>query len=135
MFGNSGFPSLIKVDSVNKSNPPWLKCARSRTSVASAVLLAAVLLGGPALYLLGNLLFKRATANRPALSHVVGLGLLVLVTPLALVVQPLTFSALTTLVLVAVAIWETLSLRGVESHEPAVDVSSSERTSGDMPAG
>ena len=31
---------------------------------------AAVLLGGPALYLLGNLLFKRATASSPALvSH------------------------------------------------------------------
>jgi low temperature requirement protein LtrA len=74
--------------------------------------MAAVLVGGPALYLLGNLLFKRATADRPALSHIVGLGLLVSVTPLALVVQPVAFSALTTLVLVMVAVWETLSLRG-----------------------
>jgi low temperature requirement protein LtrA len=74
--------------------------------------MAAVLVGGPALYLLGNLLFKRATADRPALSHIVGLGLLVSVTPLALVVQPVAFSALTALVLVMVAVWETLSLRG-----------------------
>ena len=70
---------------------------------------AAVLLGAPALYLLGNLLFKRTTAGSPALSHMVGLGLLVLIVPLAGFVNPLTFSAATTLVLVVVAAWETLS--------------------------
>ena len=71
---------------------------------------AAVLLGGPALYLFGNLLFKRATAGWLPLSHLVGLGLLGLLVPVAGSVQPLTFSALTTLVLVVVAIWETRSL-------------------------
>jgi len=73
---------------------------------------AAILLGGPALYLLGNLLFKRATADRPALSHIVGLVLLAALIPLAVGLSPLAFSALTTLVLVLVAAWETLSLRG-----------------------
>jgi low temperature requirement protein LtrA len=73
---------------------------------------AAVLLAGPALYLLGNLLFKRQTANRPALSHIVGLALLALLVPVAPGLQPLAFSALTTLVLALVAVWETLSLRG-----------------------
>jgi len=72
---------------------------------------AAVLLGGPALYLLGNLVFKRTIADSPALSHMVGLGLLALLVPVSTVVQPLTFGAATTLVLVLVAIWETLSLR------------------------
>lgn len=72
---------------------------------------AAVMLGGPALYLLGNLLFKRATADRPALSHMVGLGLLVLLIPVATTAQPLTLSAAASLVLVLVAVWETLSLR------------------------
>ena len=42
---------------------------------------AAVLLGGPALYLLGNLLFKRISANRFAFSHQVGLGLLAAADP------------------------------------------------------
>ena len=42
---------------------------------------AAVLLGGPALYLAGNLVFKRATANSRGLSHMVGLSLLALLTP------------------------------------------------------
>jgi low temperature requirement protein LtrA len=72
---------------------------------------AAVLLGAPALYLLGNLMFKRATAASPALSHMVGLGLLALLVPVSTLVQPLTFSAATTAVLVLVAAWETGSLR------------------------
>ncbi len=74
---------------------------------------AAVLLAGPALYIVGNLLFKRASANSPALSHMIGLGLLALVAPAATVLSPVTFSAATTLVLVLVAVWETLSLRTV----------------------
>ncbi len=74
---------------------------------------AAVLLAGPALYLVGNLLFKRASANSPALSHMIGLGLLALVAPAAMVLNPVAFSAATTLVLVLVAVWETLSLRTV----------------------
>jgi low temperature requirement protein LtrA len=71
---------------------------------------AVALLTGPGLYLAGNLVFKRATADRPALSHIAGLLLLVIVAPLALVAQPVTFSAATTAVLVAVAVWETASL-------------------------
>ena len=73
---------------------------------------AAILLSGPALYLLGNFLFKQATTKgRTALSHLIGLLLLAAVAPLSLVVQPLAFSAATTAVLVLVAVWETLSLR------------------------
>jgi low temperature requirement protein LtrA len=74
----------------------------------------AVILGGPALYLLGNILFKRATASRPALSHLVGLALLA---GLGAVAQsqslpPLLLGAAATLVLVLVAAWETWSLKG-----------------------
>jgi low temperature requirement protein LtrA len=72
---------------------------------------AAVILAGPALYLIGNLVFKRATANRPALSHIAGLVLLALLVPVSLALQPLALSAAATLVLVVVAAWETLSLR------------------------
>jgi low temperature requirement protein LtrA len=72
---------------------------------------AAVLIGAPAIYLVGNLLFKRATAISPALSHMVGLGLLALLMPAAMLMEPLTLSVATTLVLVVVAAWETLSLQ------------------------
>ena len=47
------------------------------------------LLGGPALYLAGNLLFKRASAQYYPLSHLVGLGLLLLLAPLAMRMTPL----------------------------------------------
>jgi low temperature requirement protein LtrA len=72
---------------------------------------AAAVLGGPALYLFGNLLFKRTVAGRLPLSHLVGLGLLVALTPVASAATPLVFNAAATLVLVMVAVWETRSLR------------------------
>jgi low temperature requirement protein LtrA len=73
---------------------------------------AAVLLGGPALYLIGNLLFKRTSAKHFPLSHLVGLGLLALLVPAAAVASPLALSSATTIVLIVVAIWETRSLTG-----------------------
>jgi low temperature requirement protein LtrA len=84
---------------------------------------AAVLIGAPALYLVGNLMFKRATATSPALSHMVGLGLLVLLIPASAVVAPLTLSALTTTVLVLVAAWETVSLHPLHTDERQGDAS------------
>ena len=78
---------------------------------------AAAVLGGPALYLVGNLMFKRTTADRPALSHIVGLILLAGLIPLAPLLQPLAFAAAANLVLVIVAVWETRSL-GTGDTEP-----------------
>jgi low temperature requirement protein LtrA len=70
---------------------------------------AATLLGGPALYLAGNILFKRASARYYPLSHLVGLGLLLLLTPVARFMTPLALGAATTAILVIVAVWETWS--------------------------
>jgi low temperature requirement protein LtrA len=72
---------------------------------------AAVLIGAPALYLLGNLMFKRATADSPALSHMIGLALLAALVPAAAVMEPLALSAATTAVLVVVAAWETVAFQ------------------------
>jgi low temperature requirement protein LtrA len=85
---------------------------------------ALVLLGGPALYLVGNLLFKRATtANRRGLSHMVGLALLVALAAASGLLSPLLLSAGTTLVLVMVAAWETISFsRGPARAEPGIDI-------------
>ena len=90
----------------------------------------ATLLGAPVLYLLGNLVFKRLTADRPALSHLAGLGLLALLIPLAPALHPLALSALTTLVLVVVAAWETVSLRGKDVRQK-----DAAKPAGDLPAG
>jgi low temperature requirement protein LtrA len=70
---------------------------------------AVALLGGPALYLVGNVFFKRASAKYYPLSHLVGLGLLLLLAPVAMWMTPLALGASTTVVLVIVAVWETLS--------------------------
>ena len=89
---------------------------------------AAVLIGGPALYLIGNLLFKRTSARNYPLSHMVGLALLVSLIPAAAFADPLTFAAATTAVLVIVAVWETLSFG---PHAPAPD--ESRRQTGENP--
>lgn len=68
---------------------------------------AVAVIGGAALYVLGNLLFKRAVTGRFATSHLIGLGLLGLCALLTPVADPLILSAATALVLVIVAGLET----------------------------
>jgi low temperature requirement protein LtrA len=72
---------------------------------------AVALLGGPALYLFGNLIFKRTSAEYYPLSHMAGLGLLGLVAPFATGLSALALSLVATSTLVLVAAWELLSLR------------------------
>ena len=79
---------------------------------------AAILLGGPALYLIGNIMFKRASAKHLPLSHLVGLGLLAALIPAATILNPLTLSAATAAVLVIVAAWETWSFRQTRARAP-----------------
>jgi len=71
----------------------------------------ATLLGGPALYLFGNMIFKRTSARNFPLSHMVGLGLLGLILPFASGLSPLFLSLAATGTLLLVAGWETVSLR------------------------
>lgn len=69
------------------------------------------LVGGPALYLFGNLIFKRTNARHFPLSHLVGLGLLTVILPFARELSPLHLSLAATGALVIVAIWEMRSLK------------------------
>jgi low temperature requirement protein LtrA len=73
---------------------------------------AIVIIGGPALYLLGNMLFKRTTASHLPLSHLVGLGLLAALVASVPLMTPLALGAATTAILLLVAVWETVSLGG-----------------------
>jgi low temperature requirement protein LtrA len=82
---------------------------------------AAAILGGPALYLLGNALFKRLSASRVPLSHLVGLGLLALLVPVAPFVSPLILASAATLVLILVPVWEWRSLRHTADVPPPSD--------------
>jgi low temperature requirement protein LtrA len=71
---------------------------------------AAVILGGPALYLIGNALFKRQSAPYVPLSHQIGVLMLALLMPLALAMTTLTLATAVTAVLIVVAAWEWWSL-------------------------
>ncbi|HEY5971827.1 MAG TPA: low temperature requirement protein A [Pseudoxanthomonas sp.] len=75
----------------------------------------AAILGGPALYLLGNALFKWVSYDRrfPPLSHLVGLALLGVLTWFAFThhFSALALGGFTTGTLVLVAAWETMALR------------------------
>jgi len=82
---------------------------------------AIVLIAAPALYLLGNSLFKWLSAPYAPLSHTVGLGLLTALGLLVWLVHdipPLALSAATTAVLILVAVWEWVSI-GRSAKPPA----------------
>jgi low temperature requirement protein LtrA len=70
----------------------------------------AVIVGGPLLYVLGNMLFKWTLSSRAPLSHLIGLGLLAVVGLVAVYLPPLALGAATTVALLVVAAWETVSL-------------------------
>jgi low temperature requirement protein LtrA len=59
----------------------------------------------------GNALFKRLSAPYVPLSHIVGFALLALLIPAAPALSPLLLSSATTIVLMIVATWESISLR------------------------
>ncbi|HGE8410494.1 low temperature requirement protein A [Serratia marcescens] len=70
---------------------------------------AAVLLLGPALYLFANALYKRLVYHRFPLSHLVGLLALAVLAPIAYLTDLLMVNGLTTLIMVVVAAWESIS--------------------------
>jgi low temperature requirement protein LtrA len=80
------------------------------------------ILGGPALYLAGNALFKWLTWDRrfPPLSHLAGLVLLALMAGWAVWAHPsaLALGIGTTAVMVIVALWETRALRRGRAATP-----------------
>ena len=68
------------------------------------------MVGGPLLFLVGTLLFKRLMRHLWQLSHMVGIVLLVAMIPLAHHLTPLQLSAATTIIMLIVAAWEAISL-------------------------
>jgi low temperature requirement protein LtrA len=70
-----------------------------------------VIIGGPALYLLGTASFKSLTAPHVPLSHLIGFGLLALVASAGMVASPLVLSAGTSASLIVVTVWEWVSLK------------------------
>ena len=72
---------------------------------------AAVIIGGPAFYLAGNMLFKRLSSPNFPLSHIAGLAMLAALAAAAAFMTPLMLGAATSTIFVIVAVWEWVSLR------------------------
>jgi low temperature requirement protein LtrA len=72
--------------------------------------IAASVLGGSGLFLIGNLWFKGATSGRLPLSHLAGIVILILCTFFAPFIQVYVMGILAALVLIIVAAWEYKSL-------------------------
>lgn len=68
------------------------------------------MIGGPLLFLIGTILFKRSIRGIYQLSHLVGIGLLIVLIPFAHDLSPLALSTATTVVMLIVAGWEAISL-------------------------
>ncbi len=85
-----------------------------RTTIATAI----ALLGGTALYLLGNLFFMWTIWGRLRFSHLIGLVALVLLALAATVIPPVMLTMATTLVLVAIAVGEAYYYRHVPQFQP-----------------
>ncbi|PYE36875.1 low temperature requirement protein LtrA [Rhizobium sp. PP-F2F-G38] len=74
---------------------------------------ASAIIGGPIVFLAGNVWIKSSVAPRPSVSHLAGIGLLVLAAPLAFVVEPHVLLIISFIILVIVAVWEYLTLKSV----------------------
>ncbi len=68
------------------------------------------LVGGPLLFLIGTILFKRTIHGRLQLSHLVGIGALLVLAPFGQLLTPLGLSAATTAILLVVGVWEAISI-------------------------
>ncbi|WP_322517998.1 low temperature requirement protein A [Rhodopseudomonas palustris] len=73
--------------------------------------------GGPMLFLIGVLLFKRAVRGHLQPSHMAGIAALLALIPFAPLVPPLALSMATTAILLAVGYWEAVSL-GAAARSP-----------------
>lgn len=74
-------------------------------------LTVAAILGGPAVFLLGNLLFKRAVFGKYAKSHITGIVLCLLAAPLYMVLPPLYLAIFASVVMVVVGYWESRTVK------------------------
>lgn len=68
------------------------------------------IVGGPLIYLVGTILFKHAIRGIYQLSHLVGIGLFIVLIPFAERLTPLSLAVLAAAILMIVAAWEAISL-------------------------
>lgn len=80
---------------------------------------ASAIIGGPIVFLAGNIWFKAAIRGRSPLSHLVGIAVLLSLSILVPVVEPYQLFMATAAVLFGVALWEFLSLKSTRADDLA----------------
>ena len=80
---------------------------------------ASAILGGPIVFLSGNTWFKRAVRGRAPLSHLAGIGALLLLTAAVPFVEPYQLFMAASAVLFGVALWEFQSLKSTRADAVA----------------
>ena len=80
----------------------------------------ATTLGGAALYVLGNALFKQSIVKRFPLSHIIGLAMLFCLLPVMRDMTALALDGSVTAILITVAVWERISWR--HTRRAAVEI-------------
>ena len=78
---------------------------------ASKLAYALALCAGPAIYLLGSAMYKKVVYGRVPKSHLLGMAVLLGLLPFASMMNLLTLSWLTTLVMLALGLWEGRAMR------------------------
>lgn len=74
------------------------------------------LLAGPAIYLLGNALYKKVVYGKVPVSHLAGLAALVVLAPFAYATDLLMIGGLTTVIMLVVGFWESRNRRGLAAR-------------------
>ena len=80
---------------------------------------ASAIIGGPVVFLLGNIWFKAAIRGRSPLSHLVGIAVLLGLSLVAPAVEPYQLFMAAAAVLFGVAVWEFLSLKSTRADDVA----------------
>jgi low temperature requirement protein LtrA len=78
---------------------------------APTVAFALTLSGGPAIFLLGSAVYKKVVYGKMRASHVAGFAALLILIPIAPIVDLLTMGWLTTMIMLVVSLWESLVIR------------------------
>jgi low temperature requirement protein LtrA len=80
---------------------------------------ASAIIGGPVVFLAGNIWFKAAIRGRSPLSHLVGIAVLLCLSIIVPVVEPYQLFMAAAAVLFGVALWEFLSLKSTRADDLA----------------
>lgn len=80
---------------------------------------ASAIIGGPVVFLAGNIWFKAAIRGRSPLSHLVGIAALLCLSIIVPIVEPYQLFMAAAVVLFGVALWEFLSLKSTRADDLA----------------